>query len=362
MPTINEMIAQPVEYGFIGGMRKQKEDVRTQEMHEVDVEGKKTDIYKKQAELEEFIEGRETRRKKRKVEELQAEREIANAPLLDEAMAVSIENAIQKASSELHSSQIEEIGRAIGAITNQKQYNQFMNTLDERDIQALGFEPSGNYKQDQDALKYIQTQAIINMEHHRALEMQALRNAGALAEAKNKSPKLTPGAMELFQPADEPTVRARLTQDSYFDPLWKSMNPFKSDATAAQASLDLAAASGHIMSRANEIVTQTDAIARRLNDPTKRVGLESAYRQAQQEYKVLAHKLENNQLVPMENDEFESMMLRYTTTMTSQIEKARPQEWKALPPEEKQRIIYDSILRLRQAQYYTTQQALSYGK
>lgn len=360
MPTINEMLAQPTEFGFIGGQRKKQEDVRTQETHEVDTSAKRLAIKEKQAQFEEYLEGKTLRKKQRKVQEQQADRDIASKDLLDEQQAVNIENAIQQASSQLHSSQIEELGRTIGAISNQKNYDTFLSTLDEGEMQLLGFEPSGDFKQDKSALRYIQTQAIINMEHQRALEMQALKNQGTINSSQER--KYTPGSMELYQPADEPMVRSRLTQDPYFDALWKSRNPFKADATAAQSSVELLSASDAVMSRANEIVTERDDFARKYNDPTLRVGKETAYRQALYEYKVMSHKKESGQIIPMDKAEYARMLYRYSATLAQQIELRKPEEWKRLSPEQRQKEIYNAVFRLRQVEYENAQRELSYGK
>jgi hypothetical protein len=368
MPTINEMIANPMEYGFQGGQRKAEQDQQRREQHEIDIREKELDIKKKAAELEEHRRQTSLRRKQQRVQEQSLQRSLDNKDLLDEQQRISIQESIQKSYSSLHSSQIEEISRRIGAVKNQKSYDIFLASMDERARkmfeESVGWTPSGNWKNDQEALKYIHTIGVMSMEHNRNLEQLAIKAANSKGSGGGKK---TPDPVRPFGVGDEPGIRSRLAQNPFFNPLWDTginkYNPFADDVDRQASSPELRAVSTAVTSRANQIMTRANNLARDRNDPRLAIGQDEAFNRAMREEEILRHTTDDDgNIVPMSIEEYQKYMMASTTAMEQQMRKQFGKRWDAMPGQTKQQMIDESILYMREQEYTAALNKKAYGE
>lgn len=346
MPTINEMIANPVEYGYIGGQRRRQEDMRTQQKFETEQKSKTVDIARKTAEYEDYLAERKMRRKQSKAKELQADREIKYSGLLDEQARAQIMNATTQSFSQMHSTQIEDFARKLGGISNQKQYKSFFGNMTEEDKQAMqqstGFIPTGDYRKDKSALKYIHDIGVVSMDHQRALELAGVK---ARASATSKSgPK--PGPAPSFGPGSEPQLNNVVTQDPFFnqmiDPhgMWGSAN----DELAANLT-------SNIMQRANEIIVNSNNEARVAGNPGLQVGQSAAWQQAMEEEKALRHKVDDGKIVPMSIEEFNKRRTVDIQSMEEQLHARYGKAWEGMNDIQKSKVLNDGFRSLRLKEY-----------
>jgi hypothetical protein len=354
MPTINEMIANPVQYGYIGGQRQRQADTRTQQQFETEQKSKTLDIARKTAEYEDYLAERKMRRKQAKAKELQADREVKYAGLLDEQARANILNATTQSFSQMHSTQIEDFARQIGGIQNQKQYKTFFNKLTDQDKQALqettGFAPTGDFKKDKSALKYIHDIGVISMEHNRALELAGTK---ARASASNKT-GAKPGPAPAFGPGSEPQLNNVVTQDPFFAQM---IDPY---GMAGPANDELAAKlTSNVMQRANEIIINSNNEARAAGNPGLQVGQSAAWQQAMQEEKALRHKVEDGKIVPMSIQEFNKRREIDIQSMEEQLRARYGAAWDGMNDIQKARILTDGFRSLRLKEYKAHVQKLN---
>lgn len=353
MPSINEMIANPVQYGFTGGARQRREDVRTQETHALEQKESKLDIAKKQAEMEDYLAERKTRRAKAEAERLRAERETKYASLLDEQARAQIAATTAQSFSQMHSTQVEDFARQIGGIKNQKQYNMWYNSLDDRDMETLkqstGWEPPKSYKEAKAALNYIHTIGTISMEYQRALELQSIKaNAAAAGKSGAK-----PGGAQSFGPGSEPQLNNLITQDPFFNDLTTTWYGAADDPAAA-------ALTAQIQTRANEIIKNSNNEARRTGDASKEIGQNTALNMAMEEEKAMRHKMENGKVVPMGIEEFNRIQSVYQQSLREQFQVRYGDRWNNLSAGEQAALINDGFRALRIKQYRANVQEANY--
>jgi len=372
MATIDEMLAQPTRFGYIGGARKAEEDVRTQQKFESDQARAAADLADVQARTEDFLAGQRSRNAKYKATELNQQRiareEKQNAQILDDQATLSINKNIQDLSSQLHSSQIEELGRYVGEIKNQKQYNSFLQNPNNQDlITKLGMKPTGNFKNDMNQLRYVQRVADHNASQRRAIELAMINNEAdrlkARAAAAGKG-GATPGPIKALGPGDEPLTRARLASDPFFDPIWKTNWVLANDPAQSQ---DLMAINQMVQTRTNGLMMKYDAQARADKNPNEQISQDQAVAQAVKEQKALMFKAEptyngQTKIVPMSIQEFNQQMDAWMASTNSAMEKSLGTNWTKLDPKVKQQVLYEAIVNKRMQEYNQIVREQNYGK
>lgn len=354
MPTLDEMLAQSTEYGPLGGYRKAKEDIRTQEVHDIAKEEKKVDISTKKAELQDFIEGRKMRRKKRAAETKAAERELKYADLLDEQTKVQLDASINELSNRLHSSQLETLARGFGGVKDQKSYEQFLKSVDQEALDALNFSPTGAYKQDRAALEYLQTIATKNMEHKRALEMQAVQNAGTAA---SRTTGELPGQAKMVSMNDLPDVAQSLAQDPVFSKLTERWGFFPDQDPLE--SEELKAVGMEVIGLARQIQEESNNYARSMRNPNLAIGQFDAITAAKRQIKVAMHKVDDGEITIMQPGDYLRMKENFFVTYDTQMRAANPL-WDKLPQDRKQAILNKKFIDARMMEYNNAVSQQSY--
>lgn len=146
MPTIDEMLARSTDFGFIGGQRTRQEDTRTQQKHDVDLASSKVDLYTKSAELDDYLEGRQLRRKERTVKEQQADRAITNKGLLDEEYEEKLRLGIEDTKRTRSEALLYDAAKQFSGVTTQEQYDQMREVLPYGMLRRLGIDDESSWE------------------------------------------------------------------------------------------------------------------------------------------------------------------------------------------------------------------------
>ena len=361
MPTIAEMLAQQTEYGFIGGQRKREADVRTQQAHEAAMEEQKVTTQRKKEELTDYVADRQLRRKISKAKEKRADFELQDETqsLLNEQQIAELRNSTTQAMSQYHSTQLEDLGRELGTVSNQKSYDAFMKRADPEFMQSLGYEFTGDFKKDKTALREINRMAVLSIQHNRRLEELAVK--GQYDAAGQGGSKWTPETSQNVNVGEEPLYRSMIVSDPFFDKAWgKSGWSMLNDPDSSR---EVNAMANMAMQRAIEIQQQANNMVRATKNPQYAVGAAQAQQQAITELKYLMHVSDDEgNITSMSPAELMQKRDIWRTEFNDQMNALNSADWKGLSDNEKLKLMDNAILRRRAAEFKGAQRLQEYKK
>lgn len=354
MPSLDEMIAQSTQYGALGGYRTAKKDKRTQEAHELGKKEKKVDIQTKQAELEDYLATRKTRRKKAEVERQRAQRELDLKKELDEQAKIQVEADISKLSNQLKTDEMLQVAQVFGSVRDQETYGLALQQIDPEHRKQWGL--TEDYEESKKNIEYVAETAMRSVEHQRSRDILAAKNAAALAEARaagSGGRKLTPMSGRFPTAQTEVMARNIMAQDPLFSKLGTDMDDEEFMFVTQQVS-----------TRAQEIIMESNNKARKWNDPTKEKGPHKALQQAMTEQKVKMHKVEQPSTISgyvpfmednltielMEPKEYQEYKDRWFLRKDAEYQYLSP-KYRELSQDQKYQMLEEMFLRERAAEW-----------